>query len=349
VAWTLLLVVGGISAFAVWGDLDEQRAGQELKWGAPWALLLLGACVLVAWVQFHLRARRSATFFFSRVYDLSLARPGWAARLAALPAVFRVTAIGLIAVALARPQTYREEVRVVEGIDIMMVLDLSKSMEETDLRRNRLDAGQRTIRRFIDRRENDRIGLVVFAREALLQCPLTNDYRALDQIVADLEIGDVPELGTAIGDAVGLALAQLRRSEARSKVIILVSDGDSNVAYKMDPDEATALSTRMGVRIFTVLVGREDSRFPFGATQYAINPELLRNMARQTGGIYFRADDDQALEQSFEQIRDRLEKTELKVVGRTPDKDLYHRYLVPAVIFLLLEVLLSTTRWRRFP
>ena len=349
VAWTLLLLVGGITAAAVWGDLDEQRAGEELTWGAPWALLLLLGCLLVAWVQFHLRARRSATFFFSRVYDLGLTRPGFTARLAALPAVCRICALGLIAVALARPQTYKEEVRVVEGIDIMIVLDLSKSMEETDLRLNRLDAGQRTIRRFIARRDSDRIGLVVFAREAMLQCPLTSDYRALDQIVADLMIGDVPELGTAIGDGVGLALAQLRRSEARSKVIILVSDGDSNVAYKMDPDEATELASRMGVRVFTVLVGREDGGFPFGATQYAVNPELLREMARATGGIYFRADDDAALEQSFEQIRDRLEKTELKVVGRTPDKELYGRYLVPALFFLLLELLMSMTRWRRFP
>jgi Ca-activated chloride channel family protein len=349
IAWALLLLVGGTTALAVWGDLDKQKAGEELAWKNPWAFLLLFGCLLVAWVQFHLRTRRSATFFFSRVHDLSIPRPGWTARLAPFPAVCRVCAIGLIAVALARPQTYREEVRTVEGIDIMIVLDLSKSMEETDLRLNRLDAGQRTIRRFISRRENDRIGLVVFAREALLQCPLTLDYRALDQIVADLMIGDVPELGTAIGDAVGLALAQLRRSEARSKVIILVSDGDSNVAYKMDPEEATRLASKMGVRVFTVLVGREDSGFPMGGTQYAVNPELLRDIARQTGGSYFRADDDAALEQSFEQIRETLEKTELKVVGRTPDKELYHRYLVPAVVFLLFELLMVMTRWRRFP
>jgi Ca-activated chloride channel family protein len=349
IGWGLLLVVGGTTALAVWGDLDKQKAGEELAWKNPWAFLLLIGCVLVAWVQFHLRTRRSATFFFSRVHDLSIPRPGWTARLAPFPAVCRVCAIGLIAVALARPQTYREEVRTVEGIDIMIVLDLSKSMEEVDLRLNRLDAGQRTIRRFISRRENDRIGLVVFAREALLQCPLTLDYRALDQIVADLMIGDVPELGTAIGDAVGLALAQLRRSEARSKVVILVSDGDSNVAYKMDPEEATKLASKMGVRIFSVLVGREDSRFPMGGTQYAVNPELLRDMARQTGGSYFRADDDAALEQSFEQIRETLEKTELKVVGRTPDKELFHRYLIPAIVFLLLELVMVMTRWRRFP
>jgi Ca-activated chloride channel homolog len=349
IAWGLLILIGGFTALAMWGDLDKQRAGEELEWQSPWALLLLLACPLVAWVQFHLRNRRSASFFFSRVHDLGLARPGWMARLSALPAVCRIVALGLIAVALARPQTYREEERTVEGIDIMIVLDLSKSMQETDLRLNRLDAGQRVIRNFISRRDSDRIGLAVFAREALLECPLTTDYRSLDQVVADLAIGDVPELGTAIGDALGLALAQLRRSEARSKIVILVSDGDSNVAYKMDPDEATKLASDMGIRVFTVLVGREDGRSPFGSTQYAVNPELLKNMARDTGGQFFHAGDDAALETSFESIRATLEKSEVKVMGRTPDKELYDRFLIAAAIFLLLEVIMVLTRWRRFP
>lgn len=349
IAWTTLFIVGGITALAMWGDLDRQRAGEELEWQHPWALLLLLACPLVAWVQFHLRSSRSATFFFSRVHDLGLARPGWMSRLVALPAVCRIVAIGLVAVGLARPQTYREEERTVEGIDIMIVLDLSKSMQEKDLLHNRLDAGQRVIRGFISRRDSDRIGLVVFAREALLQAPLTTDYRALDQVVADLAIGDVPELGTAIGDALGLALAQLRRSQARSRIAILVSDGDSNVADKMDPDEATKLASRMGVRVFTVLVGREQAASPFGSSRYAVNPELLRGMARDTGGQYFRAGDDAALERSFEAIRATLEKSEIKVVGRTPDKELFHRFLVPALCFLVLELLMVLTRWRRFP
>ena len=348
-AWGLLSLVALVAAVAMWIDVDKQRAGEELEWQNPWALLLLLACPLVAWVQFHLRSRRSASFFFSRVHDLGLARPGWTARLGALPAVCRIVALGLCAIALARPQTYREEERTVEGIDIMLVLDLSKSMQETDLRPSRLDAGQRVIRNFVARREGDRLGLVVFAREALLQCPLTTDYRSLDQIVADLAIGDVPELGTAIGDALGLGLAQLRRSEARSKIVILVSDGDSNVAYAMDPDEATKLATQMRIRVFTVLVGREESRSPFGSTQYAVNPELLKNMARDTGGRYFHAGDETALESSFEAIRATLDKSEVKVVGRTPDKELYDRFLAAAAALLLLELVMVLSRWRRFP
>jgi len=349
IAWVLLFIVAGTTALFMWGDLDKQRIGEELEWRHPWSLMLLLACPLIAWVQFHLRRRRAAAFSFSRVHDLGLARPGWAARLTALPAVCRIVAIGLIAVALARPQTYREEERTVEGIDIMLVLDLSKSMQETDLRLNRLDAGQRVIRGFVSRRDSDRIGLVVFAREALLQCPLTTDYRSLDQVVADLAIGDVPELGTAIGDALGLSLAQLRRSHARSRIVILVSDGDSNVAYKMDPDEATKLAVDMGIHVFTVLVGREESRFPFGSTQYAVNPELLKSIAHATGGQYFHAGDDDALEASFEAIRATLEKSEVKVVGRTPDKELYGHFVLGAAALLLLEFIMGLTRWRRFP
>jgi Ca-activated chloride channel homolog len=344
-----LLVLGGVIALAVWGDLDRTRAGESLHWGSPWAWLLIAACPLLAWVGFHLRRSRAAALFYSRVGDLGVARPGFWAHATSLPAVLRIVAVGLIVVALARPQTFRTEIRVVEGIDVMIVLDLSKSMEERDLRRDRLDAGQRTIREFLDTRESDRIGLVVFAREALLQCPLTLDYRSLDQIVADLAIGDVPEMGTAIGDGLGLALAQLARSEARSKVVILISDGDSNVVNEMDPREAKALATRLGVKVFTVLMGREQGPALLGSSQYAVNPELLREIARDTGGLYFNAGDDAALADSFEKIRGELEKDEITVVGTTADRELYPRLLVPALVLLLLELALSMTRFRRFP
>jgi Ca-activated chloride channel family protein len=348
-AYLWLLVLGGVVGLALWGDLDKSRAGEALTWRNPWAALLALGAVLVAWVGFHLSRRRVASLFYSRVETLGSARPGWAAHAASLPTVLRVMALALIAVALARPETYRTEVRTVEGIDIMFVLDLSKSMEERDLRRDRLDAGQRTLRTFMAHRESDRIGLVVFAREALLQCPLTLDYRALDQIVADLAIGDVPEMGTAIGDALGLALAQLKRSDARSKVVILISDGDSNVVNEMDPREAKALARAMGVKVFTVLMGREKGGIGFSASQYAVNPELLREIAHDTGGLYFNAGDDDELDKSFATIREQLEKTELKVVGRTPDKELYPRLAVPALALLLLELGLAMTRFRRFP
>lgn len=350
-AYALLVVLGGVTALVAWSELDRVATVEPVVWRNPWAFVLCGGCLLVVWVHFHLRQVRTPTLRFSRVGDLRPARRGWVSRLAALPSVLRIVALGLIATALARPQTFRQEVLEAEGIDIMLVLDLSRSMEERDLRRNRLDAGQRTIRQFLEHRENDRIGLVVFAAEAMLQCPLTLDYKTLDDIVSDLAIGDVPEMGTAIGDALGLALGSLRRSEAASKVIILVSDGDSNVARVLDPVEAKQIAIDMGVRVFTVLVGSEHGRGGglFSRRQHAVNPALLREIAHDTGGLFFRAGDDAALDNSFEAIRASLEKSEIKIVGTTPDRDLFDWLVYAALGFLALELLLRLTRWRRFP
>jgi Ca-activated chloride channel homolog len=257
-------------------------------------------------------------------------------------------AVGLLALALARPQTYAREVVELEGIDIMIVLDLSRSMSERDLRRNRLDAAQRTIRQFITRR-NDRVGLVIFGRNAMLQCPLTLDMSALDRIVAELQVGDIDPMGTAIGDAVGLAVAALRRSDARSKVIILLTDGDSNVVNLMTPEEALAAARERDIRIFTVLMGRESpAADELGRRAYGTNPDLLRTMATESDGRHFRAGDTEALARGFEEVRATLEKSKRKEVRRVPT-ELYASFAGPALVLLLLEVLLSLTRLRRFP
>jgi Ca-activated chloride channel family protein len=272
---------------------------------------------------------------------------GWVAIFARLPAVLRITAVALLAIALARPQTFKTEDLEVEGIDIMIVLDLSKSMEETDLQQNRLDAGQRTIKSFMQNRRGDRLGLVVFAREAMLHSPLTLDYGAFEDIVDALVIGDVPEMGTAIGDALGLALASLRRAESKSKVIILISDGDSNTSNFMDPYEAKQLAAEAGVRVFTVLMGATATG---GQPQaHAINPALLQEIAADTGGRFFPVGADAELDESFESIRADLEKSREVVKGQVPDRELFAWLAGPALVLLLLELLLMMTRWRRFP
>ncbi len=350
VPWVLVGLIAGPMALYFIDRFETIRATDSVEWKNPMAALLALGCLLVAWIGFHLRTRRSATFAYSRVGELALARPGIVARLWSLPAVLRVVALGLIAVALARPTTFREEEHVIEGIDIMLVLDLSKSMEERDLPRNRLDAGQRTIRNFIKNRDSDRIGLVVFAQSAMTQCPLTVDHDSLDRIVADLTIGDVPAMGTAIGDALALSLASLERSDAKAKVVILLSDGDSNWTSQFAPQEAKELAKKMGVRVFTILLGREarSGPFPFG-TRHSVNPQLLREIAADTGGMYFRAGDDAELTASFNQVRDSLEKTRRTVKRRVPGGELFHLFAFPAFFLLLLEVLLTLTRWRRFP
>jgi Ca-activated chloride channel family protein len=352
VPYLYVVVIAGALALALTADFGRIADAGQIVLDDRGALLLLLGIVLLAWVGFHLHGQRVATFSFSRTADLARAGQGPVSWLAALPRALRLCAVGFLAIALARPQTMKKQDIEVEGIDIMLVLDVSKSMEERDLRHDRMDAAQRTIRRFLKGRKNDRIGLVIFAKQAMMQCPLTSDYRALDQIVADLAIGDIDAMGTAIGDGLGLALASLRRSEARSKVVILLTDGDSNVINEMAPDEAKELAKKMGVRVFTVLMGRElggEPRFdPFGRQPYAVNPALLKRIAAETGGQYFNAGDDAALERGFEEVRATLEKTKRRQVGRV-FTELYPRFAIAALALILLEVLLTLTRLRRFP
>lgn len=355
VAYLLLVLLLALILGGVWSMASEIRGPEMLRFQTPAALFLCGGALLVALVGLHWQMPRRASFWFSRAAELQRPRIGWVGRFARLPTVLRVIALLLMAIALARPQTHSQEARTVEGIDIMFVLDLSKSMEESDLQRNRLDAGQRTIREFLRKRQGhgDRIGLVVFAKEAMLQCPLTLDYQSLESVVAGLRIGEVPELGTAIGDALGLALASLRRSESASKVVILLSDGDWNKAPYMDPYEALELGVQMGVRVFTVLLGQEDAGKARGighaSSQYAVNPQVLKQIARDTGGEYFNAGDDAQLSASFEEIRKSLAKSENRVVGSSLHYELYGLLVWPAFLLLLLEFVLRMTRFRSFP
>jgi Ca-activated chloride channel family protein len=293
-------------------------------------------------------------------------RIGALAWLSDLPGVLRVLAIAALAVALARPETYRTLRHEIDTIDIMLVVDMSKSMEETDLPRDRLDAAQRVIRRFLRRSTHDRIGLVVFGQQAMLQCPLTLDSRVLEQVVTDLAIGDVPELGTAIGDGLALALSQLRddrresgpgggdgagasprdSAPAKSKVVILLSDGDSNWVTRFEPDEAARVAKDMGVKVYTVLVGREESDL-FGGM--SVNPATLRSIAAMTGGEFFRATDYDSFDRGFQTVRSKLDTTKRVEIERIPDKQMFVPLAVLALVLLGLELLLSHTRLRRLP
>ncbi len=353
--YVYVLVIGLPLGFIVYDWFRDGVAGQELTWRHPYTLLLGVSAALVAWVSFHLRARSAPSFAYSRVAELRVPRRGWFSYVMTMPAVLRILSLGLMSVALARPQTFRTSLREVESIDIMIVLDLSKSMEERDLRRNRLDAGQRTIRNFLkrrnegDKREQDRIGLVVFAQQAMTQCPLTLDYKSLDTIVSNLAIGDVPEMGTAIGDALALSLGNLERSDSKSKVVILLSDGDSNWTTQFAPEEAKQLAVKMGVKVFTILLGREDPGADIFGGRYAVNPELLKSIASDTGGMYFRAGDSRELEASFHKVRDTLQKSRRVEKGKVLAAELFPRFLWPVLFLLLLELAMRLTRWRRFP
>ena len=352
--------------------------GSDIHWRHRAAFLLLLAVPLLAWVGFHLERRRAGTFVFSRTHDLRAAPQGLFGHLIHLPRALRIIAVALVAVALARPQRVTADPAEVEGIDIIVALDVSNSMAETDLVPDRITAAKRVIDDFIRRRPSDRIGLVIFGREAFTQCPLTLDHRALRSLLADVQLGLVDGQGTAIGNAVGTAVNRLRdpncddkigddkkrclerkEQRAKSKVIVLVTDGDDN-ASKLDPRKAAAIAQTFGVKIFTILIGRDtlaeeappgQDRFGNLIVQrprYPVNPKLLEAIADQTGGMPYLATDTDALQKRFQAILEDLDRSRLK--AQTPHyAELYPICVWPAAALVLLEVLLALTRFRRFP
>ncbi len=370
--WLLVVAIGGVLAMGLYNHLNLERAGEKIEWKSPRAGWLAFGGGLVGVILFHLHRRRVAALGFSQV-SLVHAR-GMAAWFSDLPAVLRVLALGTLAVGLMRPETYRTVKYEEDSIDIMIVFDMSKSMEETDLPRDRMDAAQRVVRRFLRQTKHDRVGLVVFGQQAMLRCPLTQDAKLVEQIVRDLIIGDVPALGTAIGDGLALALAQLRRADGlcdptpgaenkcakemtcsaegyctgpkKNKVVILLSDGDTNWVTRFEPDEAAKVAKDMGVQVYTVLVGREENNF-FGGM--SVNPATLRSIASLTGGDFFRATDYATFDKGFQAVRKKLDKIKRVREERIPDKQLFLPFVILAAILFGLDLLLSHTRLRRLP
>jgi len=342
--WLLVGAIGGILALIMLSRMHSAQKGEPIVLHDKRALVLIAGGVVVAMIVFYLHRWRSAAMAFSQVGLVG--ERGIGSWLADIPGVLRVLAVVSLAVALARPETYRTVERVEDAIDIMIVVDMSKSMEETDLPRDRLDAAQRVIRRFLHRTKNDRVGLVIFGQQAMLQCPLTQDSKMLESIVADLAIGDVPELGTAIGDGLALGLAQLRRSDAKSKIVILLSDGDSNWVTRFEPDEAARQAKAMGIQVYTLLVGKEESDVLGGMS---VNPATLRSIAQITGGEFYRASDYDSFDRGFQAVRSKLDTTKRVRLERLPDRQLFVPLLAIALLLLGLELALGYGRLRRLP
>ncbi len=271
----------------------------------------------------------------------------------------RYASLALLIVGLARPQTaFQQNQRNVSGIDIMLVMDLSASMNIEDLDdRSRLNIAKETMERFIKGRENDRIGFSVFSGEPLTLAPPTLDYGLVLKAIRDAEIGILKD-GTGIGDGLSLTVNRLRNSQAKSKVIILLTDGDNNVG-QVDPATAGELAAGYGIRVYTIAIGREGRvKMPirrkgvFGneITTYqwfdnALNPELLQQIAKLTGGKFYRVTDASALDSVFDEI-DRLEKTDLKITQKTRYDEQFQGFVKFGLMLLLIEAILSMGWWR---
>jgi Ca-activated chloride channel homolog len=339
--WALLLFCCNAMVFLYVLRLVPIRS--QVVWEFPWAAPLTLSSVLAAAILFARQSRGAPVLGFPTIAFAQVRTWRW--WLSDVPSIMRVLALTLIALSLTRPRTYKNVIREIDSIDIMIVFDASKSMEEADMGRDRFDVAQRVVRHFLRRSKEDRVGLVVFATKAMLQSPLTSDTRSLDQMVADLQIGDVPEMGTAIGDGLALGLAQLRRVDTKSKVVILLSDGDTNSDTQFDTDEASALAKKMGVKVYTVLVGQPGGIF--GGND--VDPATLMNISKQTGGLFFQASDESSFERGFDVVRRSLDKTKRKTTERIADHELFVWFLVPALLLLILEKLMLVSYWRRFP
>jgi Ca-activated chloride channel family protein len=331
---------------------------EALRFERPWAALLLLGAPLGWLARFWLQRLSRPRLQFSRAEALRIPKGTWRVRLSELPNALRTVALALLVVGLAGPQSiHARDTAEVSGIEIILTLDMSGSMEAADIRPTRFRATKAVVRNFINRRPNDRIGAVVFGRDAYTLLPLTTDREALRNALRGLKLDQIDGRGTAIGNAVGVSLNRLKRSQAKSKVVILLTDGESN-AGNVSPSQAAELASTMGVKIYPILMGVSDQapvqqgtgifgRAIFGTASYPVNPELLDQMAEKTGGEFFLVSDREALEQSFHKILDELEKTEIEDAGRMYT-ELFPAFVGPALLFLLIELLLLL--WlRRWP
>lgn len=332
----------------------------SFRFERPYAALLMIGPVLVFVAQAGLFRDRGPRMSVSRGTDLSALPRGPRAWLSSLPIALRVSALTLFVVALMGPQSiHAREDAEVEGIDIVLVLDVSLSMQAADITPNRFVAMQNVVSDFISRRPNDRIGAVVFGRDAYTLMPLTTDHEALRNVIGELQLGVVDGEGTAIGNALGVGLNRLRRSQARSKILILLTDGDSN-AGNLSPDQAAELAATMRVQVNTILMGvSDDAPRQMGTDIFgrpvmqrgngsSINPELLNSIAERTGGQHYTASDRASLERSFHRILDLLERSNIQDPGRVYG-ELYPALVLPAIALLILEILLGTFVFRRWP
>ncbi len=316
----------------------------------PWFLLLLAALPVLAWLKGR-RGPRPAFFYSSVALLQGLAGPA-RSRAGAWLAALRWLGLVLLVLALARPQLTHSETSVkASGIDIVVAIDLSGSMELPDFvvrgqRVNRLDMAKEVLKQFIANRPNDRMGLVAFAGRAYLASPLTLDHEYLLQNVDRLRLHMIED-STAIGSALATAVNRLRPVKSKSKIVILMTDGQNN-AGQITPMQAAEAAKALGVKVYTIGVGTEEIARQYRRADLLPDEETLRKIASMTGGNYYRADRADRFRAIYAEI-DRLEKTEAEVKKFVRRNELAAWFVLPALLLLLGEVGLGHTVWRTLP
>jgi Ca-activated chloride channel family protein len=324
----------------------------------PYYLLLLAIIPGLIYWALQRRKKRKASLLYSDVGLVEGAGGSRGLTLSRLPLFLRALAIFLFVLALARPQSGRhgEEI-LTEGIDIILCMDVSSSMRAEDFKpKNRLHVAKEAAAQFISGRHNDRMGMVVFAGKSFTQCPLTLDQGILLDFLERIEIGMIED-GTAIGMALGTSINRLRDSAAKSKVIVLLTDGINNRG-QIDPITAARMAEALGIKIYTIGAGKKGNApypvdDPIFGKRYVqmpveIDEQTLKEIAGITGGQYFRATDAEKLGGIYDQI-DQMEKTLVKTKKYVEYSEKFHLALMPAFFLLLIEVILAHTWLRRIP
>ncbi len=313
--------------------------------------------LLIYWLWKH-QGNQYGRFRFSSLQFFKGIRPSLRSILAPWLWIVRIGVLSLLIIALARPQAgmHLQEVTT-KGIDIMLAMDVSSSMLAEDFKpKNRIEASKAVAKEFVQGRKNDRIGVVIFAGEAFPQCPLTLDYGVVMEIIDRIQVAPPEWDGTAIGNGIATAVARLKNSKAKSKVIILLTDGVNN-AGEIDPMTAAEIAQTFHIRIYTIGIGSTGyaimpRQTPWGIqkvrVRVEIDEDLLKRIAKETGGLYFRATDTEKLRQIYQQIS-QMEKTKIEVKEFTRYKEKYLNYAVLALILLVGEIVLQNTWLRRLP
>ncbi len=328
---------------------DITFANPKLLW------LLLIIPLMVVFYIFYLN-RKTSPLRFSNFRTFQGLRPSLKQRLSILPFIFKLLAFTLAIIALARPQSTSSGQNVTtEGIDIMMALDISSSMLAEDLKPNRIEAAKKVADDFIGSRPNDRIGLVVFGGESFTQCPLTTDHAVLKNLFSGIQSGLLAD-GTAIGEGLATAVNRIRNSTAKSKVIILLTDGVNNVGA-IAPETAGEIAKTFGIRVYTIGVGTRGMapypfKTPFGIqyqnVEVQIDEEVLQKIAEDTDGRYFRATNTSKLKEIYNSI-DKLEKTKIAVTEFRNHTEEFYPWAMGSLLFIILDFTLLFTLFKRIP
>lgn len=316
-----------------------------------WLLLLIPLAGAWRWWW----AQGEAGLHYSDVGPARHASASWRVRLQGMPHVLRLGALALGILAFARPQVHDVlRTETARGIDIMLVLDVSSSMRAEDFQPNRFQAARDVASSFVEGRDSDRVGLIVFAAEAYTQVPLTIDYDFLQRMLKRVRIG-VVEDGTAVGTALATAVNRLKDTSGESKVVVLLTDGRNNRG-EIDPETAGEIASTLGVRVYSIGVGASEGTLsgPSGqwesgqAGEAGVDEKMLRSVATMTGGRYFSASSKTALQRIYDEI-DEMESSSVAEQTYTDRYEWYPWFLWPALLLVLLDVGLSTTLFRRFP